>query len=86
MYLIKEIKSQLFEVANFVDDKYPHSVYQVKWTQTNDYFHCNCPGFRMQKIKDEHKHCIAVKEWIKLGKKPYFIEVDDEIKHYKGYA
>jgi hypothetical protein len=67
-YLIKELESNRFQIANFEDSASPEGVYELLYTKTRDYMSCNCRGFRMQKDKSEHKHCKMARFWMSQGK------------------
>lgn len=67
-YVILETKPNRFQLANFEDSASPEGVYEVMYTQSRDYMSCSCRGFRMQKVKEDHKHCKMVRWWLQQGK------------------
>lgn len=81
-YLIKELESNRFQIANFEDSAAPEGVYEVLYTKTRDYMSCNCRGFRMQKDKSEHKHCKMARFWMSQGK-PEGVAVWEDGGEYK---
>jgi len=64
VFVVTQVKKNVYNVAKFGDnkrvtgDKEAISVSQV--TISKDYYHCDCVGFRMQKDKSQHKHCLIV--------------------------
>ena len=67
-YVITEKASNRFQIANFEDSAAPEGVYEVSYTKSRDYMSCNCRGFRIQKIKEDHRHCKMVRWWMEQGR------------------
>lgn len=67
-YIVVETRPNRFQIAGFGDSAAPEGVYEVTYTKTRDYLSCNCRGFRMQKVKEDHKHCKMVRFWMTQGK------------------
>lgn len=87
IYIPRKIKDKLFEIASFVDgSKDSISVYKVKIGQKN-IFHCDCPGYWRQKVKEEHKHCRIINFWVeKLENKEgycFWFDNEDNIEFHK---
>jgi len=72
-YVIKEVRKNTFDVTSFEDDE-PGDAYQVSYNPARNYWHCDCRGFFMQKVKSEHKHIRMAQLWCeKLDKQPGFV-------------
>jgi len=66
-YVICEVGKGLYDVTKFIGDFY--ETHEVKITSRSA--SCTCFGFRVQKDKTQHKHCLMVKFWIEnLDKEP----------------
>jgi hypothetical protein len=61
-YVIKQTpKNKTWEIVKFDDGDEPSSIYKV--SERNGFYHCDCPGFWRQKVKEDHKHTRLVKFW-----------------------
>lgn len=66
MYLVRQVKKDIYEVAKFEDSNFPTDVYTVKSTK------CNCPAsYRSKKCK----HNLLVDEFKKVKKGIFAFEL-----------
>lgn len=56
-YFVRQLTPRTYQIAKFEDSKEPTEIYKVTETSTNDYFHCDCMGFR-RSPSQEHKHVV----------------------------
>ena len=63
IYTVRRLDEKYIEVASFENgSKEAISVYRV-YKGKNNLYHCNCPGYWRQKVKEDHKHSRIVKLW-----------------------
>lgn len=60
-YQVRKKHHRTYEVAKFEDGEYA-GTYNVTHT-VRDFLTCDCPGFAVQRVKEEHKHCLIAKFW-----------------------
>ncbi len=56
-YFIRHLTPRVTQIAKFEDSKEPEAIYKVTENTANNYYHCDCPGFRRNQAQD-HKHIL----------------------------
>ena len=71
----KSVKLKTWDITKFDDGDMPSSTYHV--TERSGFYSCDCPGYRRQKVKEDHKHSRIVKFWREnLEESPgYFLSI-----------
>jgi hypothetical protein len=80
-YFIRNITPRKFQIAKFTDgSKEPTEIYNVTENLANNYFHCDCMGFR-RAPSQEHKHVIMAIALAEEGCNHF----DENLKGYKAF-
>lgn len=63
-FVVKQVSKNTYEVAKFGDDSRVVGTKDASVSLVSVYpnnIHCDCIGYRRQKVKEDHKHCKIVK-------------------------
>jgi hypothetical protein len=76
-YFVRNLTPRKYQIAKFEDGKEPTEIYTVTENTSNDYFHCDCQGFRRNQSQ-EHKHIRMAMLLSELGFNHFDEDVNGE--------
>lgn len=86
IYLVKQTGPVNYEIAKFVDAKWPDDLYRVR-LPVRGHNHCDCNGFRRDPDPTHHKHIVLVNRFIELGKPRMAVfRMNGEISHTQPFS